>query len=122
MPQSTNSNTLKQDAPRKGSDNNSSKEGSIGSALVQFMWAIYGIAGTLIYTSIMAVAVIELFVWVMLSVAVAAFSKCLGFFLCALVEKQSSKMTSPESSGLMETATNETKSHMTAYLSEVAQR
>lgn len=56
--------------------------------LVQFMWAIYYVAGTLVYTSIMAVTVIELFVWVMTSVAVTAASKLLAFFLCMAVERR----------------------------------
>ena len=110
----------KQDALGKDSDNNSPKEGRIGSGLIQFMWAVYLIIGTLIYTSIMAVTVLELFAWVMLSAAVAVFSKCLGFLLCALVEKQSSKMTSSESSSGVKMATNETKNLMTAGLSETA--
>ncbi|KAI9760571.1 MAG: hypothetical protein M1840_002386 [Geoglossum simile] len=112
--QSTNSNTLKQNAPGKHRDNGSSEEESIGSALVQFLWAIYSIAGALLYTAIMGVAVLELFAWVMLSVAVAAFSKCLGFLLCALAEKPGSKVASPPPSGGMETAMDGTKGSMTA--------
>ncbi|KIN08990.1 hypothetical protein OIDMADRAFT_66008, partial [Oidiodendron maius Zn] len=49
---------------------------------VQLVWAIYYVAGTLCYSSIMAVTVIELFVWVMTSVAVTVASKLLAFFLC----------------------------------------
>ena len=56
--------------------------------LIQLCWAIYYIAGTLVYTSIMAVTVIELFVWVVVSVEVAAASKMLAFFLCILHEKR----------------------------------
>ncbi|MCJ1263174.1 hypothetical protein MMC22_003044 [Lobaria immixta] len=56
--------------------------------LVQLVWGVYYVAGTLVYTSIMAVTVIELFVWVMTSVAVTAASKFLGFFLCMAVEKR----------------------------------
>ncbi|KAH0556839.1 hypothetical protein GP486_005373 [Trichoglossum hirsutum] len=99
--QSTNSNTLKQDAPRRRRDIDLSKEESIGSALVQFLWAIYGIMGALIYTGIMGVAVIELFVWIMSSVAAAGFSKCLGFLLCALTEKLDSRAAPDRPSGDM---------------------
>lgn len=56
--------------------------------LVQLVWNVYYVAGTLVYTSIMAVTVIELFVWVMTSVAVTAASKLLGFFLCMAAEKR----------------------------------
>ena len=56
--------------------------------LVQLVWGVYYVAGTLVYTSIMAVTVVELFVWVMTSVVVTAASKFLGFFLCMAVEKR----------------------------------
>lgn len=56
--------------------------------LVQLMWAIYYIAGTLVYTSIVAVTVIELFVWVAVSVSVTFASKFLAFFLCVMVERR----------------------------------
>ena len=56
--------------------------------LVQLIWAIYYVAGTLVYTSIMAVTAIELFVWVVVSIAVTAASKFLAFFLCMAVEKR----------------------------------
>ena len=48
---------------------------------------MYYTAGTLIYASIMAVTVIELTVWVLVSVAVAAAYKLLAFFLCMYHEK-----------------------------------
>lgn len=69
-------------------DDTSSVQGRGKAWLVQFMWAIYYVAGTLVYTSIMAVTVIELFVWVMTSVAVTAASKLLAFFLCMTLEKR----------------------------------
>ncbi|KAL9084539.1 MAG: hypothetical protein Q9165_008042 [Trypethelium subeluteriae] len=53
---------------------------------IQLSFAIYYIAGTLIYTSIMAVTVIELFVWVLVSIEVAAASKALAFFVCMIYE------------------------------------
>ncbi|KAF2648986.1 hypothetical protein K491DRAFT_669694 [Lophiostoma macrostomum CBS 122681] len=54
---------------------------------VQLSWGIYYIAGTLIWTSIMAITVAELVVWVGLGVAVSASSKLLAFFLCLFWEK-----------------------------------
>ena len=56
--------------------------------LVQFVWAIYYIAGTLVYTSITGVTVIELFVWVVVSIAVTVASKFLAFFLCLAMERR----------------------------------
>jgi Flp pilus assembly protein TadB len=53
---------------------------------VQMTWSIYYIAGTLVFTSIMAVTVPELVVWVMLGLATAACSKILAFFLCLIYE------------------------------------
>lgn len=54
--------------------------------LVQLVWAIYYIAGTLVYTSIVAVTVIELVVWVATSIATTAASKLLAFFICMATE------------------------------------
>lgn len=54
--------------------------------VVQFAWAVYYIAGTLIFTSIMAVTVVELVVWLMCSMAVTGCSKIFGFFLCMTFE------------------------------------
>ncbi|KAI9708082.1 MAG: hypothetical protein M1820_004286 [Bogoriella megaspora] len=56
--------------------------------IIQLTWAIYYIAGTLVYTSIMAVTVVELVTWVVVSIAVMAASKILGFLLCMASEKQ----------------------------------
>lgn len=56
--------------------------------IVQLVWGIYYVAGTLVYSSIMAVTVIELFVWVMVTVAVTASSKLLAFFSCLALEKR----------------------------------
>ncbi|KAL2408205.1 hypothetical protein ABEF95_009185 [Exophiala dermatitidis] len=52
--------------------------------IVQLFWAIYYVAGTLIYTSIMAVTVLELFVWVCVSVALTAACKFSAFTICML--------------------------------------
>ena len=49
---------------------------------VQFIWAVYYAAGTLVFASIMAVTVIELFVWVVLACFTTAMSKMLAFRLC----------------------------------------
>jgi uncharacterized membrane protein YciS (DUF1049 family) len=54
---------------------------------VQMAWGIYYVAGTLVFTSIMAVTVVELVVWVVLGLATAAFSKILAFFLCLVFEE-----------------------------------
>ena len=54
--------------------------------LVQLIWAIYYICGTLVFTSIMAVTVIELFVWVLIGFSVTGASKLLAFFLCLSFE------------------------------------
>jgi hypothetical protein len=54
---------------------------------VQMAWAVYYIAGTLVFTSIMAVTVPELVCWVGLGFAVSGCSKVLAFFLCLVFEK-----------------------------------
>jgi hypothetical protein len=54
---------------------------------VQMAWGVYYIAGTLVFTSIMAVTVPELVVWVMLGLAMAASSKLLAFFLSLSFEE-----------------------------------
>ncbi|KAF2793755.1 hypothetical protein K505DRAFT_325249 [Melanomma pulvis-pyrius CBS 109.77] len=54
---------------------------------VQLSWGLYYIAGTLIYTSIMAVTVAELLCWILVGFAVDGFSKLLAFFLCLSFEK-----------------------------------
>ncbi len=50
------------------------------------IWRIYYTAGTLVYTSIMAVTVIELFVWVCVSVGAAISMRLLAFYLCMCYE------------------------------------
>lgn len=57
---------------------------------MQIVWGIYYIAGSLCFSSIMAVTVLELVVWVTLSLATAACSKMFGFGLCLLFEKTGS--------------------------------
>ncbi|PGH34082.1 hypothetical protein GX50_03138 [[Emmonsia] crescens] len=52
---------------------------------VQLAWGIYYIAGTLIFTSIMAVTVAELAVWVFVQIAVTAASKMFALYLCMLL-------------------------------------
>jgi hypothetical protein len=53
---------------------------------VQMAWGIYYIAGTLVFTSIMAVTVPELTVWVVLGLVTAGCSKVLALFLCLVSE------------------------------------
>lgn len=53
---------------------------------IQFTWAVYYITGTLIYSSIMAVTVIELFVWVVASISAAFMSKAVGVAICTFYE------------------------------------
>ena len=52
--------------------------------LVKFLWANFYAAGAQAYLSIIAVIVIELFVWVVMSIAVAVSSKLSAFLLCML--------------------------------------
>ncbi|KAF2034606.1 hypothetical protein EK21DRAFT_85194 [Setomelanomma holmii] len=54
---------------------------------VQMAWAVYYIAGSLIFTSIMAVTVVELVVWVGLGFAGTGSSKILAFFFCLVFEQ-----------------------------------
>lgn len=67
---------------------------------VQLTWAIYYIAGTLVYTSIMALTVIELFVWVVVQLGVTATSKMVALYICLLlrnpVEEDAVRVTSGE--------------------------
>jgi hypothetical protein len=53
---------------------------------VQMAWGIYYIAGTLVFTSIMAVTVPELTLWVVLGLVTAGCSKVLALFLCLVCE------------------------------------
>ncbi|KAH9871124.1 hypothetical protein J1614_006698 [Plenodomus biglobosus] len=53
---------------------------------VQMAWGIYYVAGTLVFTSIMAVTVPELVIWVIVSLATAACMKILAFLLCLSFE------------------------------------
>ncbi|PGH08999.1 hypothetical protein AJ79_05794 [Helicocarpus griseus UAMH5409] len=52
---------------------------------VQLAWGVYYIAGTLVFTSIMAVTVAELAVWVFVHVAVTAASKIFALYICLLL-------------------------------------
>lgn len=56
--------------------------------VVQLCWAIYYIAGTLVFTSIMAVTVVELAVWVVVSAAATGACKFLALFLVLAFEKE----------------------------------
>ncbi|OAX80291.1 hypothetical protein ACJ72_05378 [Emergomyces africanus] len=57
---------------------------------VQLAWGIYYVAGTLIFTSIMAVTVVELTVWVFVQTAVTAASKMFALYLCLLLRNPDS--------------------------------
>ncbi|KAH9222533.1 hypothetical protein DL95DRAFT_518525 [Leptodontidium sp. 2 PMI_412] len=50
--------------------------------MAQFCWGLYYSAGGLIFTSIMLVAVVELFTWMLLAGVASAASKMLGYRLC----------------------------------------
>ena len=52
---------------------------------VQFSWGIYYIIGTLVYTSIMAVTPLELFVWVVIMSVVSAAGKMLALYICLML-------------------------------------
>lgn len=54
---------------------------------VQIAWGVYYIAGTLVFTSIMAVTVAELVCWVGLGFFITGSQKLLAFFLCLFFEK-----------------------------------
>ncbi|KAK5455098.1 hypothetical protein LTS15_005818 [Exophiala xenobiotica] len=58
--------------------------------IVQLFWAIYYVAGTLVYTSIMAVTVPELVVWVCVSIALTAACKFTALTICLLFENRTS--------------------------------
>jgi len=67
-------------------DHASAIQGGGDPWLIQLIWRIYYTAGTLVYTSIMAVTVIELFVWVCVSVGAAISMRLLAFCLCMCYE------------------------------------
>ncbi|KAL4937384.1 hypothetical protein BDV06DRAFT_74366 [Aspergillus oleicola] len=52
---------------------------------VQFAWAVYYIIGTLVFTSIMAITPLELFVWVVVLSVVTGVSKILALYICLLL-------------------------------------
>lgn len=90
------SNETSYDHERSALQFSQSKEGSGTSEskdqeseewwIVQLVWAIYNIAGTLVFTSIMAVTVLELFVWVVVCFAATGASKMLAYFICLAFE------------------------------------
>jgi hypothetical protein len=57
-------------------------QGSREHLFVQISWAIYYTAGTLVFTSIMLVTVLELLVWVSATCAATAMSKMFAYKLC----------------------------------------
>ncbi|KAE9366364.1 hypothetical protein N431DRAFT_352142 [Stipitochalara longipes BDJ] len=56
--------------------------GSHEQLFVQFSWAVYYTAGTLVFSSIMLVTVLELIVWVTVTCAATAASKMFAYKLC----------------------------------------
>lgn len=81
------SRELAQEDPERKRKIVSAVQGADEDWPVQLAWGIYYIAGTLIFTSIMAVTVVELVCWVGLGFAVSGSSKLLAFFLCLVFEK-----------------------------------
>ncbi|ORX97016.1 hypothetical protein BCR34DRAFT_578230 [Clohesyomyces aquaticus] len=73
--------------PEQIDEDTSAVQGANEEWPVQLAWGIYYIAGTLIFSSIMAVTVVELMVWVGLGFAVAASNKLLAFFTCLVFER-----------------------------------
>lgn len=82
-------------AVRKSTSHDDSKHGATSTRQVsnsiqggeqhwiaQFCWGLYYSAGGLIFTSIMLVAVVELFTWMLLAGVASAASKMLGYRLC----------------------------------------
>ncbi|EEH33857.1 hypothetical protein PAAG_04906 [Paracoccidioides lutzii Pb01] len=57
---------------------------------VQLAWGVYYIAGTLVFTSIMAVTVAELAVWVFVQALVTATSKIFALYICLLLRNPDS--------------------------------
>ncbi|ODH44334.1 hypothetical protein ACO22_00867 [Paracoccidioides brasiliensis] len=57
---------------------------------VQLAWGVYYIAGTLVFTSIMAVTVAELAVWVFVQAVVTAASKIFALYICLLLRNPDS--------------------------------
>ncbi|KAL2811905.1 hypothetical protein BJX63DRAFT_398041 [Aspergillus granulosus] len=70
-------------------DNSSGRASAVQGAdeawPVQFAWAIYYIVGTLVFTSIMAITPLELFVWVVVMSAVTGASKLLALYVCLML-------------------------------------
>ncbi|KAL3476136.1 hypothetical protein BJX99DRAFT_228293 [Aspergillus californicus] len=52
---------------------------------VQFAWAVYYIIGSLVFTSIMAITPLELFVWVVVMAVVVGSSKMLALYICLML-------------------------------------
>lgn len=62
-------------------------QGTDETWLVQLIWAIYYVAGTLIFTSIVGVTVIELLTWVLVCCFVSFAAKMLALFILLSLEK-----------------------------------
>ena len=85
---------LRHYAPNSSRDDLSADQGSEKKWWIQLIWAVYYAAGTLVFSSIMAVTVVELAVWVILTCYTDAASRLLAFRLCSVrkkVDKDSSR-------------------------------
>ncbi|CAI7573412.1 unnamed protein product [Penicillium glandicola] len=73
----------------KGSESGDTRASAVQGAdqqwPVQFSWGLYYIIGTLVYTSIMAVTPVELFVWVVTMSVVSGAGKMLALYICLML-------------------------------------
>ncbi|KAJ6146167.1 hypothetical protein N7497_008149 [Penicillium chrysogenum] len=74
---------------KKGSESGDTRASAVQGAdqlwPVQMSWGIYYIIGTLVYTSIMAVTPLELFVWVVIMAVVSGTGKMLALYICLML-------------------------------------
>ncbi|KAK1145671.1 hypothetical protein N8T08_003907 [Aspergillus melleus] len=70
---------------KDGTSRASAVQGADEAWPVQFAWAIYYIIGTLVFTSIMAITPLELFVWVVIMSVHTGASKMLALYICLML-------------------------------------
>ncbi|KAH8430591.1 uncharacterized protein LDX57_008255 [Aspergillus melleus] len=70
---------------KDGTSRASAVQGADEAWPVQFAWAIYYIIGTLVFTSIMAITPLELFVWVVIMSVLTGASKMLALYICLML-------------------------------------
>lgn len=97
--QETHSREDRQEYGERETKADSAVQGADEDWPVQLSWGLYYIGGTLIFTSIMAVTVIELICWVGLCCALTATSKLLAFFLCLVFEEDTGELELPNADG-----------------------